>query len=156
MVDSLPVTSQMVIAVPDIGVHERSSNDRLILLACDGLWDVVKNEESTMFAHELLDSMGVYKGNSAASSTSTSTNTSTNIASIGVDTSKGSKKRARVEDSDDDSNNSSNSKKKMLGKGTVLTAAKVIVDVALKAGSYDNISVLLSTLPQPTLPQPKW
>eukprot|EP01089_Gocevia_fonbrunei_P015674 TRINITY_DN4644_c0_g1_i1.p1 TRINITY_DN4644_c0_g1~~TRINITY_DN4644_c0_g1_i1.p1 ORF type:complete len:265 (-),score=52.13 TRINITY_DN4644_c0_g1_i1:31-825(-) len=36
--------------MPDIRIHELSSDDLLIILACDGLWDVLTNEEAAKIA----------------------------------------------------------------------------------------------------------
>ena len=33
-------------ACPDIEVHERTDSDDVLLLACDGLWDVMSTEEA--------------------------------------------------------------------------------------------------------------
>lgn len=36
----------LVIALPDISVHERKhDNDELMILACDGVWDVLSNAD---------------------------------------------------------------------------------------------------------------
>ncbi len=37
---------QKVSSVPDVKVRERSSDDEFLILACDGLWDVMTNEEA--------------------------------------------------------------------------------------------------------------
>lgn len=44
--DDLPPQQQKVSCEPDIVIHERSPNDDVLLLACDGLWDVMSNEEA--------------------------------------------------------------------------------------------------------------
>lgn len=41
---------------PDINVHERQSTDDLLLLACDGLWDVMTNAEAVAQVRELYQS----------------------------------------------------------------------------------------------------
>jgi len=42
----LPATEQLVSPEPEITIHERdSSNDEFIFLACDGIFDVMSNEE---------------------------------------------------------------------------------------------------------------
>ena len=42
----LPAEEQKVSCYPDIVVHERTSHDDVLLLACDGLWDVMTNNEA--------------------------------------------------------------------------------------------------------------
>jgi serine/threonine protein phosphatase PrpC len=40
---------------PDISVHERQSTDDLLLLACDGLWDVMSSAEAVGQMRALLE-----------------------------------------------------------------------------------------------------
>jgi serine/threonine protein phosphatase PrpC len=40
---------QAVIANPDVTVRERCSVDAFVILACDGIWDVMSNEEVAAF-----------------------------------------------------------------------------------------------------------
>jgi serine/threonine protein phosphatase PrpC len=41
---------QIVIAKPDIYVYERSiEKDEYLVLACDGIWDVIENDELKQF-----------------------------------------------------------------------------------------------------------
>ena len=42
----LPAVQQKVTFLPDITVHTRTSQDDVLLLACDGLWDVMNNNEA--------------------------------------------------------------------------------------------------------------
>lgn len=45
--DNLPPEQQRVSCEPDIKVHKRSNDkDDILLLACDGLWDVFQNLEA--------------------------------------------------------------------------------------------------------------
>jgi serine/threonine protein phosphatase PrpC len=47
---ALADTDWLVVAYPDISVHRRSAEeDELLLLACDGVWDVVTNDEAVSF-----------------------------------------------------------------------------------------------------------
>lgn len=43
---ALDAETQAVVAVPEVVTHERSSNDLVLLLACDGIWDVFTNQEA--------------------------------------------------------------------------------------------------------------
>ena len=52
--DDLPAEQQKVSCEPDIRSHERSSEDDILLLACDGLWDVFSSSAAIEFARETL------------------------------------------------------------------------------------------------------
>ena len=40
---------QPIICKPDVIIEERSEEDEFITCCCDGVWDVMKNEEVTEF-----------------------------------------------------------------------------------------------------------
>mmetsp|Transcript_12820 Transcript_12820/g.20733 ORF Transcript_12820/g.20733 Transcript_12820/m.20733 type:complete len:329 (+) Transcript_12820:184-1170(+) len=42
--ESLPAVEQQVSAEPEISLYERKPNDQFVLVACDGIWDVMCNE----------------------------------------------------------------------------------------------------------------
>lgn len=42
--ESLPPERQVITAEPDVRVFELTPEDRFFLLACDGIWDVMKNQ----------------------------------------------------------------------------------------------------------------
>ena len=42
----LPHTHQMVVATPDITTFELQKGDEFLILACDGIWDVLSNQEA--------------------------------------------------------------------------------------------------------------
>jgi len=42
---NLPPTKQLVSAEPDLDIIERSDDDEFLILACDGVWDVMTNQE---------------------------------------------------------------------------------------------------------------
>jgi serine/threonine protein phosphatase PrpC len=44
--NDLPAVQQKVTFLPDITVHTRTPEDDILLLACDGLWDVMSNNEA--------------------------------------------------------------------------------------------------------------
>lgn len=52
---NLSVEAQAVVALPDVFVHERSSQDAFIIIACDGIWDVMSNEDVAMFVTSRFD-----------------------------------------------------------------------------------------------------
>ena len=41
---------------PDIKIHERTDKDDVLLLACDGLWDVMTTSEAVSVVRELFES----------------------------------------------------------------------------------------------------
>lgn len=48
----LPPDEQAITSLPDIVCHERSKNDLFLILACDGVWDVMTNDECCEFVAE--------------------------------------------------------------------------------------------------------
>jgi len=53
--DLLP-KDQKISPLPDINVHERTDKDDVLLLACDGLWDVMSSEEAVNLIREIYAS----------------------------------------------------------------------------------------------------
>ena len=45
---------QKVTCYPDIAIHERTPEDEMLVLACDGLWDVVSSEEAAKTVREIF------------------------------------------------------------------------------------------------------
>jgi len=52
----LPQDAQKVSCYPDIKIHERTNKDDVLLLACDGLWDVMSTSEAVTVVRELYES----------------------------------------------------------------------------------------------------
>jgi serine/threonine protein phosphatase PrpC len=50
----LPPEEQKVSCEPDVRVHKRTLKDDILLVACDGLWDVFSNSDAIEFAREIL------------------------------------------------------------------------------------------------------
>lgn len=50
----LPHTHQMVIATPDIVDFELNKGDEFLILACDGIWDVLTNQEAVDFVRKRI------------------------------------------------------------------------------------------------------
>ncbi|XP_041468468.1 protein phosphatase 1B-like isoform X2 [Lytechinus variegatus] len=50
----IPPTEQLVSAEPEVTVIERTDEEEFIVLACDGIWDVMSNEELCQFIRSRL------------------------------------------------------------------------------------------------------
>jgi serine/threonine protein phosphatase PrpC len=55
---TLTKDQQAVIAVPEIVTRERSPNDELLIVACDGIWDVMTNTRAAEFVVTKLEELG--------------------------------------------------------------------------------------------------
>lgn len=51
----LPVAEQIITAEPDIRKVTLQAEDKFFLLACDGVWDVMSNQDAIDFIHARLD-----------------------------------------------------------------------------------------------------
>jgi len=54
----LPPSEQFVSCVPEVSIHPRTSEDDLLLLACDGMWDVLTNDMALDRAREAFTLYG--------------------------------------------------------------------------------------------------
>ena len=54
--DDLPPEEQKVSCFPDIKIKERLPTDDVLILACDGLWDVMTNDEAIALCREIYQS----------------------------------------------------------------------------------------------------
>jgi protein phosphatase 1G len=50
----LPHTHQMVVATPDITSFDLKKGDEFVILACDGIWDVMSNQEAVDFVRKRI------------------------------------------------------------------------------------------------------
>ena len=50
----LDAANQKVSCVPDIEIVKRNPTDDILILACDGLWDVIKNRQAIASVRELF------------------------------------------------------------------------------------------------------
>lgn len=50
----LPASAQMITAEPDITMKTLQPDDEFMILACDGVWDIMSNEEAVQFVREKL------------------------------------------------------------------------------------------------------
>ncbi len=53
--DYVRAENQMVTSVPEITVLEREADDKFILVACDGIWDVISNENGVKLISKIFD-----------------------------------------------------------------------------------------------------
>ena len=51
---ALPPHEQLVIHVPDVVTHERTAEDSFVVVACDGIFDVLSNDDVIAFVHQHL------------------------------------------------------------------------------------------------------
>lgn len=52
---TLPPALQAITAKPDVVVHELTPDDEFLVLACDGIWDVMSNEQVVSFISRSLE-----------------------------------------------------------------------------------------------------
>lgn len=50
----LPVEKQAMTCVPDVSKRARSAEDSFVLVACDGVWDVLTSAEGNQYVTELI------------------------------------------------------------------------------------------------------
>ena len=51
---NLPAEQQIVTADPEIEVHTSTAEDEFLVIACDGIWDVLKSQEVVDFVRRCL------------------------------------------------------------------------------------------------------
>mmetsp|Transcript_14587 Transcript_14587/g.14697 ORF Transcript_14587/g.14697 Transcript_14587/m.14697 type:complete len:301 (+) Transcript_14587:354-1256(+) len=57
--EDLPARSQKVSCIPEIIFHKRTDGDEVIILACDGLWDVMTSNEVLKFVRKKIFKKGI-------------------------------------------------------------------------------------------------
>ena len=76
----LPAQEQAIISTPDIIVHTRDpAKDLYLILACDGIWDVMSNEEAGDFVHAAIARLFIEKKSAGLDSASAISETLPNV-----------------------------------------------------------------------------
>jgi len=138
--ETLDDKSFMVICYPDVSVHERILDmDEVMVLACDGVWDVITNDEAVDYIADIV------------LSTEGEAEEKENIVNGLVD------EEFRDEDEEDDegkkrkrsqSNDMGDSAVTGSRSVTAMEAAESLIDLALSNMSTDNISAVVVKFPK--------
>lgn len=121
-VDHRNIEEQLVICIPDIAVHQRQSGDEILLLACDGVWDVMNNSSAMTFLTEVVMNMTPSHESNGQSS-------------------KKRKKEILIQ-----GNEVEVSAKEGKEPITAQDMAEALIDLSLVSGSTDNISAIVAVL----------
>lgn len=120
---NLPQTEQLVICIPDISIHERRKEDEFLIVACDGIWDVMSNTDAVTF----LADVDLKFGNAGKVSDEQQKSKRQKLEFKSFEASV-------INDGKSDSNISS------------LDLAEALVDLSLVSGSTDNLSCIVARL----------
>lgn len=163
---NLSFEKQLVIPVPDISVHERDlENDYVMVVACDGVWDAMSNDEAAVFVQEYIQKPEYLPLHDyIAAQTNNQDDDDDDIYGDDngpVDSTLPKKKRRlnpNPEDDDDvespasssDSESESSSESDNEGKNdkaSAVNTAGALISLALAKGSMDNITAVVVKFP---------
>jgi serine/threonine protein phosphatase PrpC len=139
---------QLVIAVPDVSVHERDlQNDHVLIVACDGVWDVLSNDEAVVFAQEYIEKPAAFSIHDYIQK-----DNSLREQEKSEDAQPLKKRRVNADPEEDDNLESSSSDSESGEDGdhvaaTAVNSAGALISVALAKGSMDNISAVVVKFP---------
>ena len=54
-----PPSAQIITAEPDVRVHTLTADDEFLVLACDGVWDIMSNQQAVDFVRDRIDSVSL-------------------------------------------------------------------------------------------------
>jgi len=125
----------LVICYPDISVYERNAvekqgTDQIMVLACDGVWDVITNDDSVNFLCDAVFGEDLGKGPKQVKDKGD------------VKKGKGSNSNGKEDEDEDEEGGVSSSG---MGSGSVSCegACEALIDLAFNEGSTDNISAVV-------------
>lgn len=137
---NLAFHEQLVIPVPDISIHERNrKNDYVLVVACDGVWDAMSNDEAAVFTQQFLEkpqSFSIHDYMDQPMGKRRRLNDEEN-----------SQDNTSSSDDDDEEEEGSGDDDNEALKPTSLNAASALIAVALAKGSMDNISAIVVKFP---------
>lgn len=162
---NLSFAKQLVIPVPDISVHERDlENDYVLVVACDGVWDAMSNDEAAVFVQEYIQKPEYLPLHDYIAAQTNNQDDDDDIYGDDngpVDSTLPKKKRRlnpNPEDDDDvespasssDSESESSSESDNEGKNdkaSAVNTAGALISLALAKGSMDNITAVVVKFP---------
>jgi len=154
--NKLPIERQAVIAIPDISIFPRTPADKFVVIACDGVYDVMSNAEVVSFFSQRLCALGCDVGGSGSGSSWTGagssgrTNNLNNYSSSRSSSARGSDSgngygngSGRGADGMWDSFSADAESSNTARQSAAAAACDELLAECLRRGSCDNMSVVV-------------
>jgi hypothetical protein len=125
---------------PDIAVHVRTAADDILLLACDGVWDVMSDVEAVAY---LQDGVASFEAFLERGDDEVRVQCAVVVSALVGDKLLFLQGKDDDDDEDDDEDDEDGKKR---GEASPLDLATALVEAALAAGSTDNITVVVCKL----------